>query len=148
MKVIFLQDVKGQGKRGEIKEVSDGYARNFLFPKKLASEADNKAINDMKGKKASEEYRIEVEKQNAKATAEKLETVTVVIKMTAGADSRLYGSVTSKDIAEHLKEQTGIEVDKRRIMLPEPIKSFGTYKADVKLYGEISGKITVTVTEK
>lgn len=148
MKVIFLQDVKGQGKKGEIKEVSDGYARNFLLPKKLASEADNKAINEMKGKKASEDYRIEVEKQNAKATAEKLETVTVIIKMTAGADSRLYGSVTSKDIAEHLKEQTGIEVDKRRIMLSEPIKSFGTYKADVKLYGEISGKITVTVTEK
>lgn len=148
MKVIFLQDVKGQGKKGEIKEVSDGYARNFLLPKKLASEADNKAINEMKGKKASEDYRIEVEKQNAKATAEKLETVTVIIKMTAGADSRLYGSVTSKDIAEHLKTQTGIEVDKRRIMLSEPIKSFGTYKADVKLYGEISGKITVTVTEK
>lgn len=148
MKVIFLQDVKGQGKRGEIKEVSDGYARNFLLPKKLASEADNKAINEMNGKKASEEYRIEVEKQNAKETAKKLEAVTVVIKMTAGTDSRLYGSVTSKDIAEYLKEQTGIEVDKRRIMLPEAIKAFGTYKADVKLYGDISGKITVTVTEK
>ena len=148
MKVVFLQDVKGQGKKGEIKNVSDGYARNFLIPKKLAAEADNKTLNEMKGKKASEEHRIELERQSASDTARRLEEIKVIIKMSAGADSRLYGSVTSKDIAESLKEQTGIEVDKRKIILPEPLKSFGSYKIDVKLYGEITGKINVTVTEK
>ncbi len=148
MKVVFLQDVKGQGKKGEIKNVSDGYARNFLIPKKLAAEADNKTLNEMKGKKASEEHRIELERQSAADTARRLEEIKVIIKMSAGADSRLYGSVTSKDIAESLKEQTGIEVDKRKIILPEPLKSFGSYKIDVKLYGEITGKINVTVTEK
>lgn len=148
MKVVFLQDVKGQGKKGEIKEVSDGYARNFLIPKKIAAVADNKTLNEIKGKKASEEHRAELEKQSAAETAKRLEETVVIIKMSAGADSRLYGSVTSKDIAEALREQTGIEVDKRKIILPEPIKAFGTYLADVKLYGEITGKITVTVTEK
>lgn len=148
MKVVFLQDVKGQGKKGEIKEVSDGYARNFLIPKKIAAVADNKTLNEIKGKKAAEEHRAELERQSAAETAKRLEEIAVIIKMSAGADSRLYGSVTSKDIAESLKEQTGIEVDKRKIVLPESVKSFGTYKVDVKLYGDITGKITVTVTEK
>lgn len=145
MKVLLLQDVKGQGKKDQIIDVSDGYARNFLFPKKLAVVADNKAINEVKNKEASKQYKIETEKANARAIATKLSEVVVKISVNAGADGRLYGSITSKDIAEALAKQHGITIDKRKIVMSDPIKAYGTYNYDVRLYTEITGKIKVTV---
>ena len=148
MKVVLLSDVKGQGKKGQVVNVSDGYARNFLFPKNLATPADNKIMNELKGKEEARLRQIELEKQAARDTAEKLKTVTVKIKAQAGADGRIYGSVTSKEIAEQLAAQHKITIDKRKINLPDPIKAFGTYQPEVKLYPEISGKITVVVSDK
>ncbi len=148
MKVILTQDVKGQGKKDQMINVSDGYARNFLLPKGLAIPADAKSINEMKNKEASAQHKIEVEKQNARDTAAKLAAVTVKLTESAGADGRIYGSVTSKDIAEALEKQHGIAVDKRKIVMPDPIKAFGTYAIDVKLYTEITGKINVVVSDK
>ena len=145
MKVLLLQDVKGQGKKDQIIDVSDGYARNFLFPKKLAVVADNKAINEVKNKEASKQYKIETEKAAAKEIAAKLAETVLKITVNASADGRLYGSITSKDIAEALAKQHGITVDKRKIVMPEPIKAYGTYNYDVRLYPEIVGKIKVTV---
>ena len=148
MKVVLLQDVKAQGKKDQIVEVSDGYARNFLFPKKLAIPADSKAINDVKNKEAAKQHKVDVEIQNAKDLAKKLESIVVVFEYAAGPDKKLYGSVTAKDIAEELKKKHGIDIDKRKITLAEPIKSFGEFKADVKLYSDVSGKINVLVTSK
>jgi len=148
MKVILLADVKGQGKKDQIIEVSDGYARNFLLPKKLAIPADSKAINEVKNKESSKQHKIDVEKAEAQATAKKLETVTVVFEYAAGPDKKLYGSVTAKDIAEELQKKHGITVDKKKITLTEPIKTFGTFKADVKLFTDVIGKITVEITSK
>ncbi len=145
MKVLLLQDVKGQGKKDQIVDVSDGYARNFLFPKKLAVVADNKAINEVKNREASKQYKIETEKAAARATAAKLSEVVVRISVNAGADGRLYGSITSKDIAEALAKQHGVIVDKRKIVMPDPIKAYGTYNFDVRLYPEIVGSVKVTV---
>ena len=145
MKVLLLQDVKGQGKKDQIIDVSDGYARNFLFPKKLAVVADNKAINEVKNKEASKQYKIETEKAAAKEIAAKLAETVVKISVNAAADGRLYGSITSKDLAEVLAKQYGITVDKRKIVMPDPIKAYGTYNFDVRLYPEIVGKIKVTV---
>ncbi len=148
MKVVLLSDVKGQGKKGQVVNVSDGYARNFLFPKNLATPADNKIMNELKGKEEAKLRQIELEKQAARDTAEKLKSVTVKIKAGAGADGRMYGSVTSKEIAEQLMAQHGITIDKRKITLADPIKAFGTYLPEVKLYPEITGKITVVVSDK
>ena len=148
MRVIWCTDVKGQGKKDQIVEVSDGYARNFLFPKKLAVPADSKAINDIKNKEAAKQHKVDVEISDAKALAKKLEDIVVVFEYAAGPDKKLYGSVTAKDISEELKKKYGIDIDKRRITLAEPIKSFGDFKADVKLYTDISGKINVKVTSK
>ena len=148
MKVILLADVKGQGKKDQIINVSDGYARNFLLPKKLAVEADAKALNEAKNKEASKQYKIETEKKAATEIAKKLEEIVVRIVYAAGPDKRLYGSVTSKEISEYLKKDFGIEIDKRKISLKEPIKSFGTFKVDVKLYTDVSGVITVEVCGK
>ena len=145
MKVLLLQDVKGQGKKDQIVDVSDGYARNFLFPKKLAVVADNKAINEVKNKEASKQYKIETEKAAARAIAAKLSEVVVKISVNAGADGRLYGSITSKDMAEALSKQHGVTVDKRKIVMPDPIKAYGTYNFDVRLYPEIVGSVKVTV---
>ncbi|MBR0454402.1 MAG: 50S ribosomal protein L9 [Clostridia bacterium] len=148
MRVILCADVKGQGKKDQIVEVSDGYARNFLFPKKLAIPADSKAINDVKNKEAAKQHKVDVEIQQAKDLAKKLESIVVVFEYAAGPDKKLYGSVTAKDIAEELKKKHGIDIDKRKITLSEPIKSFGEFKADVKLYSDVSGKINVLVTSK
>ena len=148
MKVMLLQDVKGQGKKDQIVEVSDGYARNFLFPKKLAVPADAKVINDIKNKQSSAKHKEEVERENARALAKKLSETTIKLTAEAGSDGRFYGAITSKDIAEALKAQAGIEADKRKILLDSPIKAFGTYKIELKIYADISGKFNVTVTEK
>ena len=145
MKVILLTTVKGQGKKDDIVEVSDGYARNFLFPKKLAILADAKATNDLKGKEEARQFRAEEERKAAKALAERISALTVKIKSSSGADGKLYGAVTSKDIAEAMKEQFDVEVDRRKILLPDPIKSHGTYTVEVKLHPEFSAKFTVVV---
>ena len=147
MKVVLLTDVKSQGKKGQVINVSDGYAKNFLFPKKLAVPADNQILTEMKGKEDARLHAIELEKQAAKDTAEKLKGVTVKIKAQGGTDGRTYGSVTAKDVAEALEAQHKIKVDRRKIALDAPIRAFGTYILDVKLYTDISGKITVAVTE-
>ncbi|MBQ3014886.1 MAG: 50S ribosomal protein L9 [Clostridia bacterium] len=145
MKVIFLTDVKGQGKKNQVVEVSDGYAKNFLFPRKLAKPADAQSLNDVKVKAEALEYRIATEKKEAQALAARLKEIVVVINAAGGSDSRLYGSITSKDIADALKAAHGIDIDKRKISLADPIKAYGTYQADVKLYTEVTGKITVRV---
>lgn len=147
MKVVLLKDVKGQGKAGQVVEVSDGYARNFLLPKKLAVEADAKALNEIKNKEAAQKHKIETERAEAAATAKKLETVQVRIKMASGGDGRLYGSVTSKEIAEKLSSEYGIQIDKRKIDLDAPIKAYGSYTIPVKLYTDVQGKINLQVTE-
>jgi large subunit ribosomal protein L9 len=145
MKVVLLADVKGQGKKNDIIEVSDGYARNFLLPRKLAAVADATLLNNIKNQAAAQKHRIEVETQQARELATKLDTMLIKITASAGADDRLYGSVTSKDIAEHLEKDHGIIVDKRKIQLSDPIRAFGTYDIDVKLYADITGKIHVLV---
>ena len=148
MKVILTQDVKGQGKKDQIIEVSDGYARNFLLPKKLALIADAKAVNEAKNKEASMQHKIDVAKTEAKETAEKLSKITVKI-LAGGGTERLYGTITTKDISEALAKDHGISIDKKKMMLSENIKTFGTYKVEVKLYGaEITGTITVQVSPK
>ena len=147
MQVILTADVKGQGKKDQIINVSDGYARNFLFPKKLAIPADKKAIADVKNREASRQHKIDTERAEAQAVAEKLAGVLVKIKMGAGADGRLYGSVTAKDVAESLEKDHKIVIDRRKIVIAEPIKAYGSYTLDVKLYTEVTGKINVLVCQ-
>jgi large subunit ribosomal protein L9 len=148
MKVILLQDIKNVGKKDEIINANDGYARNFLFPKKLAIPADAKAVTDAKNRKDSQNHKVELEKQAANELAKKISESTVKIVGDAGEGGRFYGAVTSKDIAEALKSQFNIEIDKRKFELDAPIKAFGTYRIDVKLYQGITGKLTVMVVEK
>ena len=148
MKVMLLQDVKGQGKKDQIVDVSDGYARNFLLPKKLAVIADNKAISDAKAKEESKKHKIEVEKAAANELKEKMDAVLVKIGATAGADGKLYGSVTSSDIAAELEKQHGVTIDRRKIQMDGAIKAVGQYDLEVKLYPEISGTVHVLVTQK
>ena len=145
MKVILLCDVKGQGKKDQIINVSDGYARNFLFPQKKAIPADAKATSELKSKEESKQFKINEEKKAAEALAEKISKVTVDIKMEHGADGRLYGSVTAKDIAEKLKKRLGVEVDKRKITLKESIKAYGKYSVEVKILADITAKFVVHV---
>lgn len=147
MKVILTQDVKAQGKKGQIVNVSDGYARNFLFPKGLAVVADAKAMADIKNKEAAVQHKIEVERAEARELAKKLEPIVVKMMLKSGPDGRLFGSVTSKDISETLEKETGIKLDKKKIMLDEPIKSYGTYSVDLKLYSEVTGKLNVVVSD-
>ena len=147
MKVIFLADVKGQGKKDQVVDVSDGYARNFLFPKKLAVVADARVLSESKSKEEARQYKLKEEKAAAKALAEKLASITVTIGASSGGDGRLYGSITSKDIAEKLMQQHKIDIDKRKLVLNENIKAYGTYNVDVKVYPEVSAKLKVVVTE-
>lgn len=148
MKVLLLQDVKGKGKKDTIVEVSDGYARNFLLPKGLAVAADTKVLNDYNNKQAAKKHHEEMRKLADMETAEKLTGIVTKIFATSGADGRFYGSVTSKEIAEELEKQHGIVVDKRKILLDDTIKAFGTYSIDVKLHPEVTGKLNVVVAAK
>ena len=147
MKVVLLADVKGQGKKNDIVEVSDGYARNFLFPRKLAKEANNTILNEIRGKEQAKQHQIEVATAEAKALAQKLDTLLIKIPASSGADGRLYGSITAKEIAEQLQTQFGITVDKRKISLSDPIRAYGKYDMDVKLYTDVVGRIHVLVCE-
>ena len=144
MKVIFLQDVKGSGKKGEVKNVS---ARNMLIPKGLAVEANASNMNKLQGQQASAQHKIDVEKQAATETAAKLKGKKVVIKAKAGANDRLFGSVTSGHVADALNEQFGVKIDKKKITLSGDIKNFGSYNAVLKLYTGISETIDVEVVE-
>ncbi len=148
MKVILLADVKGQGKKNDVIEVSDGYGKNFLIPRKLAKPADAQSLNDVKVKEAARIYRIETEKKEAQALAEKLKAIQVKIPASSGGDGRLYGAITSKDIVEKLKADTGIDIDKRKLAMGDPIKAYGKYEVEVKLYSEVTGKINLLVCEK
>lgn len=147
MKVILLANVKGLGKKDEMVEASDGYARNYLIPKKLAVIADSKAQNELKGKESARQFKIDEETRAAKEIAARLEGTVVKIRSAAGGDGRLYGAVTTKDIAEALERDFKITVDKRKIELADNIKNFGTYSVSVKLYTDIVGKFTVVVHE-
>ncbi len=146
MKVILLADVKGKGKKGELCNVSDGYARNFLFPKNLAIEADSAAMSELKSREAAVAHHKKEELDAAKATAAKLEGKTVTIKAKAGSNGRLFGSVTSKEIAEEIKNSLGIVVDRKKMSVAD-IKNFGEYTAEIKLHIGVSAKINVKVTE-
>lgn len=148
MKVIFNQDVRGQGKKGELKEVSDGYARNYLLPRKLASEATPDMLNAFKLKEKAKKAQMEREKAEAEANAKRLEGVIVNISARAGQGGRLFGAITSQEISDALREQHGIEIEKNKIVQSEPIKGFGSFEVKAKLGYEVSGKINVLVTEK
>lgn len=146
MKVILKQDVKGLGKKGQLVNTSDGYARNFLFPKGLAAEANAQAMSELKNKEDAERYRIKTETAAAKAAAEKMEGKTIRISAKAGQNGKLFGSVTAKEIADTLKETFDVSVDKRKITVEE-IKQFGTYEFEVKLYPGVSTQLYVMVGE-
>ena len=145
MKVILLCDVKGQGKKDQIVEVSDGYARNFLFPQKKAVPADAKATSELKSKEEAKQFRISEDRKAAMALAEKIKDTEIEIIMDHGADGRLYGSVTAKDIAEELKKKLSIDVDKRKIVMKENIKAYGKYSVELKILADISAKFVVYV---
>ena len=145
MQVILTQDVKGQGKKGQMVNVSDGYARIFLFPKGLALEATKSNINDLKGKKESLEYKIKTETDEAKAIAEKMTVIEVVLKAKAGDNGKLFGSITSKDVSDALTNQHHIKLDKKKFVLPDGIKSLGVTSVKVKLYTGVVGELKVRV---
>ena len=147
MKVILIQDVKALGKKAQLINVSDGYARNFLLPKGLAVEARSEALNDLKNKEKAAQYKTEQERQAANEIKQKLECCTVKINVSCGADGHLYGSVTSKDLQEELEKQCGIKIDRRKIDM-NTVKAYGSYAFDVKLYPGIVGKINLIVAEK
>ena len=147
MKVILQQDVKGQGKRGQLVNVSDGYARNFLLPKKLAVPANADNMNKMIMQDKAKKAQMEAEKAEAQATAEKLKELMVKIPAKAGEGGRLFGAVTSKEISDALKEQFGLDIAKTKIVQDEPIKAFGGYELKVKLGYEVTGTLKVVVAE-
>lgn len=148
MKVILNQDVKGQGKKGQLVEVSDGYARNFLLPRKLAKEATSENINVMKGQAEAEEYRKMTELEQAKKDAAKIEEVIVELTAKAGENGKLFGSITGKDVAEALKMQHHIKLDKKKFAMSDGIKVLGTTIVDVKVYPGVTAKLKVKVTEQ
>ncbi len=148
MKVILLQDVRAQGKKGDLITVSDGYARNFLLPRKLAMEADAQKIAELKAQEDAKLRRMAEEKKAAEALAEKLTSLLTKVTISSGADGRLYGSDTAKDVAEAVQAQHGIEIDRRKLDIPDPIKAYGTYEIEVKLYAGVTGKINLLVADK
>ena len=145
MKVILNQDIKGQGKKGQLVEVSDGYARNFLLPKKLASEANNTNINILHGKNESEAYRKQVALEEATEQKEKMEKVEVRLTAKAGENGKLFGSITSKDVAEALTMQHHIKIDKKKFVIPDGIKTLGTTNVEVKIHPGVAATLKVTV---
>lgn len=148
MKVILLQDVQGTGKKGEIKEVKDGYAQNFLIKKGLAQEANAKNLNLLQGQKDSAQHKIDVDIQNAKDIAAKLDGKTVVVKAKAGQNGRLFGTVTAKEVSAAIKQSLGVDVDKKKITIDLKIEGFGTFAASARLYAGVTAKFTVSVEEE
>ena len=148
MKVILLQDVKSLGKKGEIVNVSDGYARNFVLPKKLGDEANSTNMNDLKLQKANADKVAMEQLEAAKQLAEQLETKEVVLKIKSGEGGRTFGSISSKEIAAAAKVQCALEIDKKKIQLPEAIKAIGVYEVNIKLHTKVTGKLKVKVIEE
>lgn len=146
MEVILNQDVKSLGKKGEKVSVAEGYARNFLFPRKLAVEVSAQAMTELKNRESSNQHKIDTDIANAKAAAAKLNDKQLRITAKAGANGKLFGSVTSKEVAQEIKKQLGIEIDKRKVVMND-IKSFGTQECEVKLYQGITAKLSVVVGE-
>lgn len=147
MKVILLTDVKGKGKKDQIIEVADGYARNYLIAKKLAIVADAIALNELKGREASKQHKYEVEKSVALELAEQLNGITLILPRKTGMDNKLYGTITTKEIVRQLEQKYGLKVDKKKLSIESPIKTFGTYKIKAQLFKDIFATITVQVTE-
>lgn len=147
MKVILLEDVKSLGKKGQIVEVSDGYARNYVLPKKLGLEATSKNMNDLKLRKANEEKVAKEQLDAAKAFAAEMETKEVVVSIKTGEGGKTFGSISTKEIAEAAKAQCGMEIDKKKIQMPEAIKNLGVYEVTVKLHPQVAGKLKVKVQE-
>ena len=145
MRVVLNQDVKGVGKKLQVVEVSEGYARNFLLPKKLANIADNKSLNEAKTKKEADKFRKDTEFANAKVQKEKIEKIYIEFKEKNRANGKLFGSVTEKEIAEKLNEKLGIEISKKKITLSEPIKQVGNYSAQIKLYEGVVANLKILV---
>ena len=145
MKVILLEDIKGVGKKDDIINASDGYARNFLLPKKKAVEANNENLSKLKSKNESKAYKKELDIQGAKQIAEKLNKITLTMKVKAGENGKIFGGVTTKEIAESLNKDYNIEVDKKKIMLSETIKTIGRFSVEIKLYEGIIAKLIVNV---
>lgn len=148
MKVVLLEDIKGKGKKGELIKVNDGYARNYLLPRKLAKEADAQAMNEIKNAEESKAFHKKTQTEDAKKTAEKINGKSIKLFAKAGQGGRLFGSVTSKEIAEELKRQYKVDIDKRKIVLDGDIKAFGTYECEIKLFGGITAKIYTVVGEQ
>ena len=147
MKVILLEDVKSLGKKGDVVDVNDGYARNFVLPKKLGIEANNKNMNDLKLKKANDEKLAQEQLKAAQDFAKAMEEDEVVLSMKAGEGGRTFGSISTKEIAQGYKEQCGKEIDNKKIIRPEAIKSFGVFEVGVKLHPSVTGKLKVKVTQ-
>lgn len=145
MKVILTQDVKGSGKSGEIINVSDGYARNFLFPKGLAIEASAANLNAQKNRQAALDHKKQVERQEAQALAERIQALGVTIQARTGENGKLFGSISTKEVAEAIAQQHGLSVERKKIVLKEPIRELGEYQVQVKLYAGIASTIRVTV---
>ena len=147
MKVILLEDVKSLGRKGELVEVNDGYARNFILAKKLGVEATARNMNDLKLKKAHEDKLAAQRLEEAKAFAEELKKVQVTLKIKAGEGGKLFGSISSKEIAQAAKEQQGLDIDKKKLVLPNPIKAVGTTVVPIKLHPQVTGELKVVVQE-
>ncbi|MBS6397965.1 MAG: 50S ribosomal protein L9 [Clostridiales bacterium] len=147
MKVILLEDVKSLGKKGQIVDVNDGYARNYIFAKKLGLEATPKNLNDLKLQKAHEDKMAAQRLAEAKAFAADLEKVQVVLKIKAGEGGRLFGSISSKEIAQAAKDQLNLEIDKKKLVMPNPIKAVGTTMVPIKLHPQVTGELKVVVQE-
>lgn len=145
MKVILLSDIKGVGKKDQIINANDGYARNYLFPKKLAVEATTGNLGNLKAKQESNQYRKDKQREEAMQLASKLKGITLQIKVRAGENGKIFGGVTAKEIAENLKVQYNIEIDKKKINLSETIKNLGTVMVDIKLYEGVTGKLKIEV---
>lgn len=145
MKVILKEDIKGVGKKDQIINANDGYARNFLFPKNLAVPADKGNLTNLQSKKTSEEHRKELERDKAKETAKKIEGILLKLPVKSGENGKVFGSITTKEIAENLEKQYKIAVDKKKINLQEPIKNLGTFNIEIKLYDRVNAKLKVNV---
>lgn len=148
MKVVLLQDIRGTGTKGQLVQVSDGYARNFLFPRRLAKEANAQVMNELKGAEEARKYRVRKETEEARKTAEAVGGKTLKLTAKSGQGGKLFGSITAKEISDELKRSFHVDVDKRKIILNGEIKAYGTYECEMKLYGGVSAKLYVLVGEE
>ncbi|MCI8607417.1 MAG: 50S ribosomal protein L9 [Hungatella sp.] len=147
MEIVLLEDVKALGKKGEIVKVNEGYARNFILPKKLGVEANSKNLNDLKLKKANQEKIAAKQLAEAKELGEKLEKASITLSIKAGDNGKAFGSVSGKEISKAIQDQLNLEIDKKKLVLPEPLKTFGTHEVPVKLHKDVTAKLSVKVTE-